>query len=171
MKLDTFRKRIKRIESFKLSISSIGDKSVHFLEFGRNNLETMHEFVMSFLLKTLVLFFHLRELALYLLKHTLLVKKVFVALFILLYDIDVGIRVCNLMVEYFDSLADQILLLSQDLYLFLYKVIADSSVNQVELKTLRFSFHHFGIGLLKRPVGVMFASCNLALALTVHVSY
>ena len=89
MELDTFRERVKSVKGLKLSISTICNQAIHFLELLRDDVEAIHELIMSAALQLVVLILHLSIEFLDLFKAGILLLKVLVSHLVLLNDVDI----------------------------------------------------------------------------------
>jgi hypothetical protein len=89
MELNTFREWVKSVKGLKLSITTICNQAIHFLELLRDDVEAIHELVMSAALQLVVLILHLAIELLDLFKAGILLLEVLISHLILLDDVDI----------------------------------------------------------------------------------
>ena len=90
MELNTFREWVKSVKGLKLSITTICNQAIHFLEFLRDDVKAIHELIMSAALQLVVLILHLPIEFLDLFEAGILFLEVLVSHLVLLDDVDIG---------------------------------------------------------------------------------
>ena len=90
MELNTFREWVKSVKGLKLSITTICNQTIHFLELLRDDVEAIHELIMSAALQLVVLILHLPIEFLDLFEAGILFLEVLVSHLVLLDDVDIG---------------------------------------------------------------------------------
>ena len=91
MELDALRERIQSVKGFELGITSVCDESVHLFEFGGDDVESVHEFVMTASLQPALLFLRIVKEFLNFLQSRILLLEVLMPRHVLLDDVDIRV--------------------------------------------------------------------------------